>query len=73
MFFVEPTQYGWSVRVGNEQVGLFLTQRQALQDVKKRRADLEQQGQHSTLVVTGMDPGPAPRAVSSRPWPNRKA
>ena len=72
MFFVEPTQYGWSVRIGTEQVGLFLTQRQALQDVKRRRADLEHKGQHSTLVVTGKDLGPA-RAGASRPWPNRKA
>jgi hypothetical protein len=53
MFFVERGQYGWSVRAGIEQLGLFLTQRQALQDVRKRRAELTSQDQHSTLVVTG--------------------
>ena len=36
-FFIEPAQYGWSVRAGTEQLGLFVTQRQALIDVKRRQ------------------------------------
>ena len=55
MFFVEPSPYGWAVRAGDERLGLFVTQRQALQDVRTRRADLKSNGQHSTLVVTGSD------------------
>ena len=45
MFFVEQTLHGWSVRAGNERLGLFTNQRQALQDVRRRRAELERQGE----------------------------
>jgi hypothetical protein len=51
MFFVEQTQYGGSVRAGTERLGLFTNQRQALQDVRRRREELERQGEHSTLLV----------------------
>jgi hypothetical protein len=65
-FFVEPTDYGWSVRSGSKNVGLFVTQSQALNDVKKRRAKLAAMGHDSTLSVTGSDPKPI------RPsWPRR--
>ena len=40
--FVEPTQYGWSVRAGTEQLALLVTQCQALSDAKRRRADKQQ-------------------------------
>ena len=33
-FLVEPTKYGWSVCTGTKRLGLFNTQRQALEDVK---------------------------------------
>ena len=57
MFFVEETQHGWSVRAGTERLGLFTNQRQALQDVRRRRAELQREGEHSTLVVgKGTDP-----------------
>ena len=52
-FFVELTDYGWSVRAGTVRLGLFVTQRQALKDVKTRRDELTAKGQKSTLVVTG--------------------
>jgi hypothetical protein len=55
-FVVEPTNYGWSVRVGTERMGLFLTQRQALEEVKKRRAELAAKRQRSTIIVTGSEP-----------------
>jgi hypothetical protein len=73
MFYVEATQYGWSVRAGIEQLGLFVTQRQALQDVKRRRAELARQDEHSTLVVKGGDETPD-GGRSSRPGrPYRQA
>ena len=58
IFLVEPTNDGWSVRIGDERLGLFSTQRQALEDVKNRRAMLTAKGQRSTVVVTrhGLDP-----------------
>ena len=52
-FLVAPTDYGWSVDAGGERLGLFLTQRQALDDVKKRRTRLTATGQRSTVLVTG--------------------
>jgi hypothetical protein len=58
IFLVEPTNVGWSVRIGDERLGSFSTQRQALDDVKNRRATLTAKGQRSTVVVTkhGSDP-----------------
>jgi hypothetical protein len=58
-FVVEPTEYGWSVSLESERVGLFMTQRQALEDVRKRRSRLSATGQDSTLYVTGSDPEPS--------------
>jgi hypothetical protein len=55
-FVVENTNYGWSVGAGSERVGLFVTQRQALDEVKKRRAELAAKGQRSTVVVRGSEP-----------------
>jgi hypothetical protein len=52
-FLVGPTDYGWAVGAGGVRLGLFVTQRQALDDVKKRRARLSADGQRSTLIVTG--------------------
>jgi len=55
-FVVQHTDYGWSVGAGTERMGLFVTQRQALDDVKKRRAALAAKGQRSTVIVTGSEP-----------------
>ena len=52
-FLVELTNYGWSVGAGDERLGLFVTQQQALNDVKKRRARLTANGQRSAVLVTG--------------------
>ena len=49
IFLVERISGGWSVGVGDERLGLFATQRQALEDVKKRRAKLTAKGQRSTV------------------------
>jgi len=57
-FVVQHTDYGWSVGAGSERMGLFVTQRQALEDVKKRRAALAAKGQRSTVIVTGSEPVP---------------
>jgi hypothetical protein len=54
-FVVERTVYGWSVGAGSEKLGLFVTQQQALADVKKRRALLASKGGRSTLLVTGQE------------------
>jgi hypothetical protein len=61
IFLVEPTNDGWSVRIGDERLGLFSTQRQALEDVKNRRATLTAKGQRSTVVVTGHGSTPTKR------------
>lgn len=68
-FVVEHTNYGWSVGAGTERMGLFVTQRQALDEVKKRRAELSAQGRHSTLVVTGSEP--VPNRTSRSFWSRR--
>jgi len=52
-FIVQRISGGWSVGVGDEQLGLFSTHRQALADVKNRRAMLTAKGQRSTVVVIG--------------------
>jgi hypothetical protein len=52
IFLVERISDGWSVGVGDERLGLFSTHRQALADVKNRRAMLTAKGQRSTVVVT---------------------
>jgi hypothetical protein len=57
-FLVEYTEYGWSVGAGDERLGLFVTQQQALNDVKKRRAKLTAKGQRSTVLVTGHEFAP---------------
>ena len=61
IFLVERTNDGWSVSVGDERLGLFSTHRQALDDVKNRRAMLTAKGQRSTVVVTGHGSSPTKR------------
>ena len=53
IFSVEPTEYGWSVSDGAKRLGLFVSQRQALDDVRKRRAVLKAEGRASAVEVTG--------------------
>ena len=53
VFFVEPTQYGWSVRDGAKRLGLFVSQRQAIDDARKRQAALKAKGRASSFEVTG--------------------
>ena len=53
IFVVQPTiDGGWAVRVGDERLGLFPGHRQALDDVKKRRAKLTSKGERSTVVIS---------------------
>jgi hypothetical protein len=60
------------VRAGAERLGLFVTQRQAIGDVTKRRAALKAKGQRSTLVVAGSDPQQSASSHQSRPlWTRR--
>jgi hypothetical protein len=71
-FLVEPTKYGWSVCAGSRRLGLFTTQRQALEDVKRLRGELRARGKRSTLVVRGSDPEPPGHARGRRSfWFNR--
>jgi hypothetical protein len=70
-FFVEPTDYGWSVREGSTRVGLFVTQGHALTDVRKRRAKLRAIGHESTLSVTGSEPEPSHVRPSRPTWTRR--
>jgi hypothetical protein len=55
IFSVEPTAYGWSVSDGAVRLGLFMSQRQALDEVRKRRAALNAKGLVSSLEVTGQE------------------
>jgi hypothetical protein len=52
---VEHNDYGWSVRVGAEQLGLFATQNHAVAKVQKRRATLQSKSQASTVSVIDPD------------------
>jgi hypothetical protein len=61
IFLVEPTTVGWCVRIGDEHVGSFSSQRQALDDVKNRRATLTAKGHRSTVVVTRRRSDPTKR------------
>jgi hypothetical protein len=65
VFSVTLTDYGWSVTEGSRHLGLFVSQRQALDDVKKRRAELKAKGRASSVVVTGEEP---PRGGNPRPF-----
>ena len=68
-FLVELTNYGWSVGAGDERLGLFVTQQQALNDVKKRRARLTAKGQRSTVLVTGHElASPSGRGARYHPY-----
>ena len=58
VFMIEATEYGWSVRDGELRLGLFVTQAQALVDVKKRQKDLKAKGLSSSVVVTGEEKSP---------------
>jgi hypothetical protein len=69
-FLVELTNYGWSVGAGDERLGLFVTQQQALNDVKKRRARLTAKGQRSTVLVTGHELA-SPSGRGARYYPYR--
>jgi hypothetical protein len=51
IFTVEPTAYGWSVTSGTQRLGLFVTQQQAVNHVRKRRAELKARGLKSEVVV----------------------
>ena len=66
-FQVELTGYGWSVRVGAAQLGLFTTQRQALDEVRRRRTVMNAEGKTSTVSISG-----AERDVPSRLQPFRR-
>ena len=61
IFLVERISDGWSVGVGDERLGLFSTHRQALADVKNRRAMLTAKGQRGTVVVTRHGSSPTKR------------
>jgi hypothetical protein len=67
IFSVEPTEYGWSVRDGATRLGLFVSQRQALDDVRKRRAALKAKGRASSVEVTGEE-SDGPRGRPRRPF-----
>jgi hypothetical protein len=55
IFSVEPTEYGWSVSDGAKRLGLFVSQQQAIDDVRKRRAGLKAKGLASSVEVTAKE------------------
>jgi hypothetical protein len=60
---VEATRYGWSVRLGEDQLGHFTTKQHAVEAAEKCQAKLK--GEAVTLTVIGDDPEPA--KYTSRP------
>jgi hypothetical protein len=58
-FSVDLTVYGWRVSKGEDRLGLFASQNQALDDVRKRSKPLESEGIQCTVKVTGQE---APRS-----------
>jgi hypothetical protein len=60
-FMVEPTEYGWAVRVGSARLALFMSQRQAIADVKRRQKGLRAEGGNSDVTVVGQE-SEAPRS-----------
>jgi hypothetical protein len=70
-FIVEQTNYGWSVGIGSTRMGLFVTQRQALDEVKRRRAELTAKGQRSTVLIRGSDPALSTRRSPPSSWHRR--
>ena len=71
-FIVEPTAYGWAVRAGTERVGLFMTQRDALNDVKKRCTQVDAQGRRTTVELKGAEPDVAFNNRDARRLWNRR-
>lgn len=53
VFTVAPTSFGSAMHDDQSQLGLFLTQRQAIDAANKARAVLSSLGKRSNLVVTG--------------------
>lgn len=58
-FTVESTEYGWSVRVGASRLGLFVSQKHAIADVKARQKGLRAQGGKSEVTVIGEESQPS--------------
>lgn len=58
-FMIEPTEYGWAVRVGPSTLGLFVTQKHAIADVKVRQKGLRARGGKSDLTVVGEESQPS--------------
>ena len=73
VFSVEPTEYGWSVRDGAERLGLFVSQRQALADAKKRQRALKEEGRPSSVEVTGIETEDARGRTARSHWSDRSA
>jgi hypothetical protein len=71
IFSVELTEYGWSVRDGATRLGLFVSQRQALDDVRKRRAALKTEGRASAVEVIGEE-AEGTRGGSRRPFSHHR-
>jgi hypothetical protein len=71
IFVVEQTDYGWSVGIGSTRMGLFVTQRQALDEVKRRRAELTAKGQTSTVLIRGSDPALSASRSPPSSWHRR--
>ena len=58
-FVIESTEYGWAVRVGAARLGLFVTQKHAIADVKARQKQLRTEGSKSELSVIGEELEPS--------------
>ena len=72
-FSVEPTEYGWMVKDGVASLGLFVSQRQALADAKKRQRALKEEGRRSSVEVTGNETEDARGRTARSHWSDRSA
>ena len=65
---VERTKFGWSVRADADQLGLFTTQRYAIEAAGRCQARLKAKGQFSTVSVVGVEAGPSARSSARSFW-----
>jgi hypothetical protein len=72
IFSIEPSEYGWIVKNGAASLGLFVSQRHALNDVRKRQRALKNQGRQSSVAVTVEYPEDASDRRAHNYWSQRK-
>jgi hypothetical protein len=68
---VEPTKFGWSVRINADQLGLFTTQQHAIDAAGKCQVKMKAKGRTSTISIIGFDREPVGQP-SRTSWRRRR-